>query len=93
LTRKKTSRKVDDDTTKEDEVDEANKRAIQAVAMMMGRRPSIFGCPAGGPLGGRKTKSVFSILGIGFLVVEVEAWEMLMDCARDDARLILVFRP
>jgi hypothetical protein len=52
------------------------KRVIQAIAMTMGRRPSIFGWLAGRSLGGMKTKSLFSILGNGFLAVGVEAREM-----------------
>ena len=54
-----------DDTTKEDDIEEA-KRAIQATVMIMGMRVSIFGCLVGKPPGGRKTKSLFSVLGIGF---------------------------
>jgi hypothetical protein len=43
---------------------------VQATAMVMGMRPPIFGCPAGGSSGGMKSKSRFSVLGIGFLPVE-----------------------
>jgi hypothetical protein len=43
---------------------------VQAIAIVMGIRPSIFGCPAGRSLGERKSKSRFSVLGISFPAVE-----------------------
>lgn len=58
---------LNEGTTKEDDVEEA-KRVIQATAMMIGKRPSIFGCPSWWVLG-RKTKLLFSVMGIGFLAL------------------------
>jgi hypothetical protein len=58
---------------------------------VIGMRPSICGCLAGGSLGGKKSKSLFSVLG-------VSSWKLRQGIANghfahDDARLILVFRP
>jgi hypothetical protein len=45
-----------DDSAEDDDVDEANV-AIQATAMAMGKRPSIFGCSVGGPSNGTELRT------------------------------------
>lgn len=59
------SSSANDNTTKEDDVEET-KIAIQATAITIGMRPSIF-CL--GPWEVRKKRSMLSVLGIGFPAV------------------------
>jgi hypothetical protein len=56
----------------------------------MGMRPSICDCPAGGSLGGRKSKPLFSVLGVSGR--RLRQGIANGHFAHDDARLILVFR-
>jgi len=60
--------------------------------MAMGMRPSIFGCLAGGSLGGSRSRRFF-VLGIGFLMVgKLREGKADRHCAHNSSRLILVFR-